>query len=265
MKFAQCPAIVALEYVRQMRPIVNPNRAFMAQLELWGACSYNTSFLEDHEKLVFSDKEVAVDADEDEDLGEEALLMRALQMSLESDTDMDELGAAVFEDDAAEETSEDREVDSGDVDMDATPDGILDEPEPAPTSAPTPLGVDVDMDADPLEGTQTPAPTPHRTTDKPEPASPPAPTPADTDTPMEEDEPAQPENIPLPHSPNHSLKTADLQLQLQLEARRQNMREQREDADDGPEAWGQVVMRDGMRRCFEDCLKDVGSGVEGVS
>lgn len=263
MKFAQCPAIVALEYVRQMRPIVNPNRAFMAQLELWGACSYNTSFLEDHEKHVLSDKEMAVDVDGDEDLGEEALLMRALQMSLESDTDMDELGAVVFEDDAAEETSENCEVDPGDVDMDATPDGIPDEPEPAPTSAPAPLGVDVDMDADLPAGTQTPAPTPHGTTDKPEPASTPAPTPADTDTPMEEDEPAQPENIPLPHSPNHSLKTAD--LQLQLEARRQNMREQREDADDGPEAWGQVVMRDGMRRCFEDCLKDVGSGVEGVS
>lgn len=260
MKFAQCPAIVALEYVRQMRPIVNPNRAFMAQLELWGACSYDTSFLEDHQKRILSDNEAAVDADGDEDLGEEALLMRALKMSLESDTDMDELGAVVFEDDAAEGTPEDQEVDSvlgGDVDMDATPDGIPDEPEPAPTSAPTPLGVDVDMDADLSADTQTPVPTPHETTDKPESAS------ADTDTPMKEDEPPQPENIPLPHSPNHNLKTGD--LQLQLEARRQNMREQREGADDGPEAWGQVVMRDGMRRCFEDCLKDVGSGVEGVS
>lgn len=252
MKFAQCPATVALEYVRQMRPIVNPNRAFMAQLELWGACSYDTSFLEDHEKRILSDKEAAVDSDGDEDLGEEALLMRALEMSLENDVDLDDSGAVVFEDDAVEENTEVDSMQGDDVDMDRktpTPDGTPDE------LAPAPLGEDVDMDADPPAGTQTLGPTPSRILNGPEPAP--------TDIPMEEDRSAQPEDIPLPHTPDRDTKTGD--LQLQLEARRQNMRERREDSDDGPEAWGQVVMRDGMRRCFEDCLKDVGSGVEGVS
>lgn len=258
MKFAQCPAVVALEYVRQMRPIVNPNRAFMAQLELWGACSYDTSFLEDNEKRVLSDKEAAVDPDGDDDLGEEALLMRALEMSLENDMDVDDPGAVVFEDDAVEENTEVDSMQDDDVDMDAKapiPDGIPDEPVPASA----PLSGDVDMDADPPAGTQTPGPTPSRILNGPELAS----TPTSPDTPMEEDEPAQPEDIPLPHTPDRDTKTGD--LQLQLEARRQNMRERREGSDDGAEVWGQVVMRDGMRRCFEDCLKDVGSGVEGVS
>lgn len=258
MKFAQCPAIVALEYVRQMRPIVNPNRAFMAQLELWGACSYDTSFLEDHEKHVLSDNLAAVDSDGDDDLGEEALLMRALEMSLENDVDVDDSGAVAPEDDAVEENTEVDSMHADDVDMDAKlpiPDGISDEPVPASA----PLGGDVDMDADPLAGTQSPGPTPSRILDGPGLAS--AFTPPDT--PMEEDKPAQPEDIPLPHTPEGDTKTGD--LQLQLEARRQNMREQHEDSDDGAEAWGQVVMRDGMRRCFEDCLKHVGSGVEGVS
>lgn len=242
MKFAQCPALVALEYVRQMRPIVNPNRAFMAQLELWGACSYDTSFLEDHEKQVVDDKEATgneveteAEAEDDDDLGEEALLMKALEMSLagadNGDADMDVLGGVVFEDDDTEEGME------------------------------TENGVDVDMPTvlTPLSELE---PSPLRT----HPADP-EPFQSDPDTAMAE-EPGQPESIPLPPSPGSDAKLVCANMQLQLEARRQSLREQRENADEGAE-WGQVVMRDGMKRCFEECLKDVDTefenGVEGVS
>lgn len=241
MKFAQCPALVALEYVRQMRPIVNPNRAFMAQLELWGACSYDTSFLEDHEKKVVDDKEatgneVEVEAEDDDDLGEEALLMKALEMSLagagDGDADMDALGEVVFENDDTEEGMEtENGVDVADAPTVLAP---LSQLEPSPPKT-------LPADPEPLQ--------------------------SDPDTAMAE-EPGQPESIPLPPSPDRDAKLVCANMQLQLEARRQSLREQRENADEGAE-WGQVVMRDGMKRCFEACLKDVDTefenGVEGVS
>lgn len=260
MKFAQCPAIVALEYVRQMRPIVNPNRAFMAQLELWGACSYDTSFLEDHEKYAHDDKEVEVDAsdevevEDDDDLGEEALLMRALEMSLagadgDIDADMDEAGAVVFEDN---ETEEGIEVEAG-IEIE---DNEMEEIK-------TEKGMDADMPT-----ASTPPNEPESTL--------PGTHPADLEPPFQPepfpamaDGPAQPESIPLPSSPDRDAKLVCANMQLQLEERRQSIREQREGADEGAEGWGQVVMRDGMKRCFEECLKDVDtefeSGVEGVS
>lgn len=202
----------------------------MAQLELWGACNYDTSFLEDHEKHVVDDTkettggEVEVEEDDD-DLGEEALLMKALEMSLagadDGDADMDAPGGVVFEDDNTENG----------VDMSLTPSTELEPLSPRTHPA----------DPEPLQ--------------------------SDPDTTMAE-EPGQPESIPLPPSPDRDAKSVCVNMQLQLEARRQSLREQRDNADEGAE-WGQVVMRDGMKRCFEECLKDVDTefenGVEGVS
>ncbi|KAI5847940.1 protein-tyrosine phosphatase-like protein, partial [Morchella snyderi] len=45
MKHANIPARLALEFVRSRRPIVNPNKAFMAQLTVWGECGYDTALL----------------------------------------------------------------------------------------------------------------------------------------------------------------------------------------------------------------------------
>lgn len=252
MKFAQCPATVALEYVRQMRPIVNPNRAFMAQLELWGACSYDTSFLEDHEKYVLADeKDLGVDVGGGEDIGEEALLIRALEMSMAADADEDAgaghgplpFGVEV------EALRQDEGESAGDADMeDNTP--AADTGDPEPTRVPDPA----------------PAPVPA-------PISAPADVDLDTDTAMDEAPLPQPEDIPLPpplhdsrsSSPSPDTATATQHLQ-QLEERRKSLREKHtSDEKDDDDGWGQVVMRDGMKRCFEKCLRDVGEGVEAVS
>lgn len=254
MKFAGCPAGVALDYVRQMRPIVHPNRAFMAQLELWGACAYDTSFLEDHGKYVLpeaaeADMDVDVgegvgvesvegsgEASEEEEVDEETLLMRALEMSLAGG----ESTAGVW---AGEVTEEVQNVETAtDVEMeetfiDALSEIPLDTIIPPLASAP----------ALPVLPTQVLTAT-------------------DDDTGM-----ADPSSLLslLPSSPHG--KVEEDTVRMQLEERRRQIEEKlhdvgitkvekgkgKEEPAEVKEEWGMVVMRDGMKRCFEECLKDV--------
>lgn len=209
MKFAGCPAELALEYVREMRPIVHPNRAFMAQLELWGACGYDTRILEDRGEMV-EGVEGGIEEEEDE----EALLVKAVEMSL-----VEEGGEVTKEVWAAEVAA-----DSGDVGGDAD------------------MGSDVDM-SDSTSTNQA--------------LIPPQPPPSQ-DTTMDD----PPESIQLPDTPVDG-KPPQPDLSLQLEERRRQLQEKGkqpevlEEKRAESDEWGLVLMQPRMKRCFEECLRDV--------
>ncbi|KAH0607280.1 uncharacterized protein H6S33_003268 [Morchella sextelata] len=80
MKHAGIPARLALEFVRSRRPIVNPNKAFMAQLTVWGECGYDTALLMPDMDMAVAEEEEEVEEEAEPD--EEEMLQMALEMSL---------------------------------------------------------------------------------------------------------------------------------------------------------------------------------------
>lgn len=221
MKYAQIPAQLALEYVRTMRPIVQPNRAFMAQLTLWGECAYDVSFLEDPGKYVGG-----VEGEE----GEVDMLNKAIEMSLGECSEGVVEGGGKKEDE-----DEDGDVVMGDEPLreDEQPSsmGELDELEDFPQRYDPKQEL-----VSPIVGTQHPTYAP---TNNHEVAGN-----SGVGISLQLLQP-QLETLPIP--------TKDPQVNLHPE-RRQTAKGK--DTHNEKE-WAKVIMRDGMKRCFEECIRDV--------
>lgn len=242
MKHANIPARLALEFVRSRRPIVNPNKAFMAQLTVWGECGYDTALLMPDMTLPEGVEEQ--DGEEGDGPSEEEMLQMALEMSLAASEPESEGAEAlggrlvVVNPDRVPDAVVvvEREVEMVEAEAGtnettgAGPNGAGDTTViPAiltPHTAPqTQLDIDIDID-------MTPPPNPN-----------PNPTLAAHPHPQSQ-EPTTPELLS-----QYDVLTKPTPADLHPEARIQRAAE---------EEWVLVTMEEGMRKCFEECVRHVG-------
>ncbi|RPB06262.1 phosphatases II, partial [Morchella conica CCBAS932] len=253
MKHANIPARLALEFVRSRRPIVNPNKAFMAQLTVWGECGYDTALLMPDMSLPEAEEQ------EEEGPSEEEMLQMALEMSL---------AASEPESGGAEALGETLAAVGGGRLVVVNPDRVS-EAEVVMTEAEEGAGADVTAGAGAgANGADaiTVIPAPHTAPQTQldididiEMTAPPNPTLPSLAAHPQSQEPTTPEllsqyDILTTSKPTPTTTPAQALVGLHPEARIQRAVA----VAAAEEEWVVVTMEEGMQRRFEECVRDVG-------